>query len=284
MIKKDIPLNNDANTKTFSVKVPTWAWQLLNIIAESREHGTNGNDLLKKCLMFIIETAKIDGPVPAEFQTLLNMLKLDTSWHDAFNFADVDAQMDIAQIILILQQYADGKPRKGFGLVMIDKPFMGESKINYCVDDILERVTEVAMQGLYKMLRQIGTSLGSQSMRETLTILCESKVIDILDQMDAEEMPGVGVFHDFGKAIEYGNKQKSYRHRTPDSLANSQQQTICFDDDDRETADTEAVMGTGTMCSSQTSQGACPRDLDNDEAPEDDISEALGFRPFDQEP
>lgn len=263
MTKKDIPLNNDANTKTFSVKVPTWAWQLLNIIAESREHGTNGNDLLKKCLMFIIETAKIDGPVPAEFQTLLNMLKLDTSWHDAFNFADVDAQMDIAQIILILQQYADGKPRKGFGLVMIDKPFMGESKINYCVDDILERVTEVAMQGLYKMLRQIGTSLGSQSMRETLTILCDSKVIDILDQMDAEEMPGVGVFHDFGKAIEYGNKQKSYRHRTPDSLANSQQQTIRFDDNDRETADCEAT---------------------EDEAAEDDISEALGFKPFDQEP
>lgn len=25
MTKKDIPLNNDANTKTFSVKVPTWS-------------------------------------------------------------------------------------------------------------------------------------------------------------------------------------------------------------------------------------------------------------------
>ena len=81
--------------------------------------------------------------------------------------------------------------------------------------------------------------------------------------MDAEEMPGMGVFHDFGKAIEYGNKQKSYRHRTPDSLTNSRQQTIRFDDNDRETADCEAT---------------------EDEAAEDDISEALGFKPFDQEP
>ena len=130
MNKKDIPLNSDeGNTKTFSVKVPLWAWQLLNIIAESREHGTNGNDLLKKCLMFIIETAEIDGPVPVEFQTLLNMLKLDTSWHGAFNFADAEARMDIAQIVLILQQHDGNRPRQGFGLCMIDKPFCGESTI-----------------------------------------------------------------------------------------------------------------------------------------------------------
>ena len=69
MIKKDIPLNSgdEANTKTFSVKVPTWAWQLLNIIAESREHGTNGNDLLKKCLMFVI----VEGSNPSFTASLI---------------------------------------------------------------------------------------------------------------------------------------------------------------------------------------------------------------------
>lgn len=259
MIKKDILMNSDeGNTKTFSVKVPLWAWQLLNIIAESREHGTNGNDLLKKCLMFIIETAKIDGPVPLEFQTLLNMLKLDTSWHGAFNFADAEARMDIAQIVLILQQHDGNRPRQGFGLCMIDKPFCGESTITYCVDDILERVTEVSMPGLYKELRQAGVALESQSVRETLTHLCNAAIVEFLNELDAAEMPQVGTFHDFGKAVEYGNPTKRKPHRTPDSLANSQQ-TIKFDETDQARALEESHDG---------------RDLG------DIIDEEIGSRPF----
>ena len=130
-----------------------------------------------------------------------------------------------------------------------------------CVDDILERVAEVAMKGLYKELRQVGVAYGTDSLRETLTMMCDAQLIDHLNQMDADELPQVGNFHDFGRAIEYGKKHKRKPHRTPDSLANSQQR-IRFDDNDRETADCEAT---------------------EDEAAEDDISEELGFRPFDQE-
>ena len=57
--------------------------------------------------------------------------------------------------------------------------------------------------------------------------------------MDADELPQVGNFHDFGRAIEYGKKHKRKSHRTPDSVANSQQR-IVFDDYDREIADYEA--------------------------------------------
>ena len=264
MNKKDIPLNSgdEANTKTFSVKVPTWAWQLLNIIAESREHGTNGNDLLKKCLMFVIETAKIDGPVPPEFQTLLNMLKLDTAWHGSFNFADAEARLDIAQIILILQQHDGQQPRKGFGLCMIDKPFMGESKMTFCVDDILERVTEVSMPGLYKELRQVGVSLESQSVRETLTHLCNAAIIEYLRESDAAEGPQLGNFHDFRGSMETVQKYKRKPHLTPDSLC--KQQKIIFDDFDRDTGEGEAF-GTSTD-------------------PADAVEEAIGGKPFDVEP
>ena len=53
------------------------------------------------------------------------------------------------------------------------------------------------------------------------------------------ELPGYGEYHDFGKRIEYEKKFKRKPHRTPDSLANSQQR-IVFDDFDREIADYEA--------------------------------------------
>jgi hypothetical protein len=233
----------EENTKTFSVKMPTWAWQLLNIIAESREHGTNGNDLLKKCLQFVIETAKITGPVPPEFKALIDMLRLDASWHNSFNFGDVTATNDIAQIILILQQHegqgTTGKPREGYGMLMINKPFMGNATMTFCVDDILERVVEVSMKGLYRQLRQMGIVLGAESMRETLTTMCDAQLMDELDKEFQDELPQVGNFSDFGKAIEYGKKTKAKHHRTPDGEA-MRQQRIRFTDEDREAARKEA--------------------------------------------
>lgn len=167
----------EGNTGTVSVRLHKWAVKLLDIIAESREHGTNANDLLKKCIEFVIETAKITGPVPPEMKTLIDMLRLDAAWHSAFNFGDVTATNDIAQIILILQQHDGKQPRQGFGLAMINKPMIaGEQQtMTLCVDDILERVVEVSMKGLYRELREIGLALGTQSMRETLTMLCDAQ-------------------------------------------------------------------------------------------------------------
>lgn len=245
---------------TFSVKVTQEVYDLVNILCEGLQHGTNGNDLMKKFIQTFIESAKHDGPINPDMQMLLNMLKMEPGWHKAFNFADTTALTEIAQVILVLQQ----KGRKGFGLVMIDKPFMDDAKATYCVDDILERVTEVSMRGLYKQLRQIGVEIGSQSLRETLTVMCDAQTIARLEEMDREELPGYGEHHDYGKAIEYGRKHKRVPHRTPDSVAN-QQQRIVFDDYDREVADYEAKDWEGE----QRQHG-------------DDLPEGM-TRPFDQE-
>ena len=226
----------DSGTVTLSVKIPIWMADQLNAIAKTRGDDINANHLLALCLQFIIESAKHSGPIAPEFQTLLNMLKMDASWNSAFNFSKTDAQMDIAQCILILQQHDGKKPRKGFGLLMIDKPFMGDSTYTTCVDDILERVAEVSMLGLYKQLRQIGVQMDSKSLRETLTSLCDAQAIEYLNNIDNEELPGMGNFHDYGKAIEYGKRYKRKKHRTPDSLANSQQK-IVFDENDATTTD-----------------------------------------------
>jgi hypothetical protein len=148
---------------------------------------------------------------------------------------------------------------------MISKPFMEDARMTYCVADILERIVEVAMRGLYRELRQIGVAMESESMRETLTLMCDAQKIVNLKEQDREELPGYGYFHDYGRAIEYGNKHKRKLHRTPDSLANSQQRII-FDDDDREIADYEAKDWEGEQ-----------RNPENDEPP------AGMPRPFDQE-
>ena len=219
------------------MKVSQKTYDLLNILAEGLHHGTNANDLLKMFIHAFIESAKHTGPVSPEMQTLLNMLKIDEGWNRAFNFADPNAQTEIAQVVLILQQPG----RKGFGLTMIDRPFMGDAHTTYCVDSIIERVSEVGMADIYKELRQVGVELETNSVRETLCLMCDAQKIANLKAMDEGEMPGMGD-HEYGKLIEWGNRTKRKPHRTPDSIA---QQKIMFNDFDRERG-VGAAFGTDT--------------------------------------
>lgn len=228
----------NAGVRNVSTKVPVWVADLLNIICKAR--GTDAYGLMQLVIEFIVETAKVSGPVPPQMQALLNMLKMDADWNKAFSFANPTATMDVAQVILVLQQHDGKQPRQGFGLAMIDKPFLpGETPVmTLCVDDILERIVEVSMKGLYKELRQIGANMESESIRETLTMLCDSALIDHLNSIDDAEMPKMGDFSDFGKIIEWGKPTKRKPHRTPDSLANSQMR-IVFEDFDRDLANME---------------------------------------------
>lgn len=222
----------DGGNATLSVKVTQETYELLNILAEGLQHGTNANDLLKMFVHAFIESAKHTGPVSSDIQLLLDMLKVEEGWHQAFNFADVNAQKKIAQVVLILEQPG----RKGFGMVMVSKPYIDKCWQTYCVDDILEQVVAVAMKGLYQELRDIGNSLGTESLRETLFSLCDAYRLTQGERDIEKEGPQLGNYSDFGRAIEYGNRAKRKKHLTPDSI----QTHIVFEDDDRETADMEA--------------------------------------------
>lgn len=249
MIGEQVQINNDG-TATVACKVPATWIPLLNIIAKSRDAVVN--DLLKMCLHFIIETAKVTTSPSPEMRALLNMMKLDANWASMFNYVS-NGKFDVAQAILVIQQSKDGKPREGFGLAMFNKPFMGcdlqsvsredDGYMTLSKDEILERVVELVM-GFddYKALRDIGNYLGSGSIRETLSHMIDAQLIDNLNQSDREEMPGYGEFHDFGKVIKWGNRTKRKPHRTPDSIA---QQKIMFNDFDRERG-VGAAFGTNT--------------------------------------
>ena len=197
---------------TFSVKVSQATYDLVNILCEGLQHGTNGNDLMKMFIQTFIESAKHDGPLTPEMKHFLNLLEMEPGWHKAFNFADVTAQTEVAQLILILQQ--SGK--NGYGLTMIDSPWMGEPTQTMCVDDIVERVIKVAMPVLHKRLSKVGKRLMCQSIRETLTLLSEYMNDSLDKEEEQSEMPGYGMYHDFGRAIEYGQRTKRVKHQSPD--------------------------------------------------------------------
>ena len=243
---------------SIATKVPIWISDLLTVLAKMR--GMEVYELLQLLVNGFIQAAKHNGPVTPDTQLLLDSLKLDVAFNKAFNFASPTARAEIAQLILILQQ-----PEKhGFGMKMVDKPFMDDVTETTCVDDIVERVIKVSMPGLHKKLDQIGQRLCCASLRETLILLSEYMDDSLNKEEDRIEMPGYGEHHDYGKQVVYGRKFKRVQHKTPDSI--SQQQTIHFGDIDRDIADNEAQEWEGSH--RQT------------EEPPEDMEELMGFRPI----
>ena len=189
-----------------------------------------------------------------EIRKLMTMMEADASWAEAFNLANPN-ELDVAQVILILQQ----KGKHGFGAVMIDKPWMGmkpkmvddldpmrgDPQMTENVDDILERVTEVCMHGIYRRLRLMGARMDCKNLSDVLLTMIDAQTIMDMDEESKVEMKGEALYDYRGRPIKYGVRTKAKQHRTPDSLANDQrikQQTIVFDDFDRETADNEVKL------------------------------------------
>ena len=63
-------------------------------------------------------------------------------------------------------------------------------------------------------------------MRETLFTLCDAYRLTKMDDELKEELPQLGNYSDFGRAIEFGKRTKQTKRRTPDGEANRQQRII----------------------------------------------------------
>ena len=194
--------------------------------------------------MFFYTLCKASAPMhelSPEIRKLMTLMETDAGWAEAFNMANPD-RLKVAQVVLILEQ----KDHKGFGAVMIDRPFMSDARMTECVDDILERVCEVTMHGIYRRLRLIGAEHDCKNLSDILLTMVDAQTILDMDEASKVEMKGEAMYDYRGRPIKYGARTKAKQHRTPDSLARDQrikQATIVFDDFDREAADTEATFG-----------------------------------------
>ena len=196
--------------------------------------GTNTYDLIQQFIYAMIRAASEQHDKSPEIQRLMDALDLDPGWQNAINLCAPNGKLKIAQMVLIVEQ----EDKQGFGMVMLDKPYMGDVQQTENVNLIIERVLEVGLKKIYKKLRFIKRDMRVNWLSDVLASMIDAQDLLNTEQADREEMPGMGDYHDHGKQVVYGNKHKRVPHRTPDSLANSQQR-IVFDDFDREVADME---------------------------------------------
>ena len=229
--------NNKENYVLLQTKISPQQADLLDAICNAL--GVNTYQIFQ---MFFYTLCKASAPMhelSPEIRKLMTLMETDAGWAEAFNMANPE-RLKVAQAVLILEQ----KDHKGFGAVMIDKPFMSDARMTECVDDILERVCEVTMHGIYRRLRLIGAEHDCTNLSDILLTMVDAQTVLDMDEASKIEMKGEALYDYRGRPIKYGARTKAKQHRTPDSLARDQrikQQTIVFDDSDRETADQEAT-------------------------------------------
>ena len=212
------------NYVLLQTKVKRREAERLDRIAKGR--GTNIYGLLQLMCQFIVRTASGEYNLSDDINRLLTLCHLEPGWKEAYNSCDPTADTEIAQEILILQQPG----RRGFGAVMVNKPFMGAWTETECVDDIIERIIEVCAPGVHKRLKRLCEIHESESILELLVLLTDAQVIVDLDEANRQEIQQADNIMSNGRAMVYGARTRRKKHYDPDTMP----QQIVFEDFDRD--------------------------------------------------
>lgn len=183
------------------------------------------------CYVIVKASAPMHALDP-RIQKLMTLMESDVGWQKAFNQCNPD-RLKVDQVIVILEQ----EGHKGFGAAMIDKPWMGESRQTECVDDILERVTQVLAPGIYKRIQKMEKRLGTDSLMDTLLTMLDAQELFEAVEGDRSEGPQMGDIAPNGKPLAYGKRTKRKKHFDPDTLP--EQVRIHFTDYDKRVAESE---------------------------------------------
>ena len=215
----------DERFEQLGTKIDPAMAEVLNACCDAM--GVDVYHLLQWFAYVVVKASSDLHALDPRIQKLMTMLDHDAGWQNAFNLCNPD-KLKVAQVILILEQ----EGHKGFGAVMIDKPWMGAMmRQTECVDDILERVCEVTMSGIYRRLRVMGADMECNNLSDILLTMLDVQDLLNAEERDTSEGPQMGEIAPNGRAVAYGKRTKRKKHFTPDTMPT--QRTI-FEDFDRD--------------------------------------------------
>lgn len=241
MTKKPKP--TDEKFVPMATKISPAAAEVWDAICQARQ--TDTYHMLQNFIYTMIRAAADPHALNPDIQKILTMLDTDAGWQKAFNLCAPNVKAKVSQVVLIMEQ----EGRKGFGAVMVNRPFMGHATMTECTDDILERVCEVTMRGIYRRLRLLGARMECNNLSDVLLTLIDSQtILDLAGDVQTEG-PQMGDRADNGHEYAYGKRTKQTKRRTPDTL--DLQQRITFTDADRQQADEEVARSSSDKTSGQ---------------------------------
>lgn len=203
--------NENEKYNVLSTKITPEMAEVLNTICDAMK--VDVYSLLQWFVYTLVRASSSLHELTPEIRKLMTMLESDHGWQHSFNLAN-PASLRVAQVVLILEQ----KDRRGFGAVMIDKPWMGEARQTECVDEILERVCEVTMKGIYRRLRLLGADMQCDNLSDVLLTMIDRQKNMMMEESEFDEMQGPADLTDSGKTYAYGKRTKTRQHLTPDTF------------------------------------------------------------------
>ena len=215
----------DERFEQLGTKIDPAMAEVLNACCDAM--GVDVYHLLQWFAYTIVKASAPMHNLDPRIQKLMTMLDRDAGWQNAFNLCNPD-KLKVSQVILILEQ----EGHKGFGAVMIDKPWMGmtpelvsdlnphraDPQMTENVDDILERVCEVTMSGIYRRLRVMGADMECNNLSDILLTMLDVQDLLNAEERDTSEGPQMGEIAPNGKAVAYGKRTKRKKHFTPDTM------------------------------------------------------------------
>ena len=218
-----------------STKVAAEVKEQLNRILN--QMGLNEYQWLQLMIEVTIRMMDDRHNLSAAMAKMIQMFRMVPGFKDAASLVDANAEGKIDAAVY----FVNVKGKKGYKPVMIERTwFDGQWNETHNVKSIVECVIQRCAPDSYMKLREHMQELECDSVFE-----CLMEMVDAY-HLVRPEMEIQSLFDDLrtdgGKGYAYGQKTKAKQKRSPDSLAADQrikQQTIVFDDDDRETADME---------------------------------------------
>ena len=215
---------DDVKFEQMATKISPAAAEVWDAICQARQ--TDTYHMLQNFIYTMIRAAADPHALNPDIQKILTMLDTDAGWQKAFNLCAPNEKTKVSQVVLIMEQ----EGRKGFGAVMVNRPFMGNATMTECTDDILERVCEVTMRGIYRRLRLLGAQMKCNNLSDVLLTLIEKQSNEEIDAENQREMRGPDNYTDTGREYAYGKKTKSIQHKGIDDY--DKQQPIRFSPSD----------------------------------------------------
>ena len=225
--------NFDEKFGSIATKVSAESKQQLNRILERM--GMNYYEWFQLMAEVTIRIADDRHHLSEQMSKMIQMFQMVPGWKNPCSFCDPNAPAEVRAAVYLVQQEA----KKGLKPVLCERGwFDGIWSQTENVADIVEYIIEQCMPTSYKWLRQHMAELECNRVFECLMLMADAATLNRLDE-EIAQMFGDNQRSEYGGAVVYGQKYKRKPHRTPDSLANSQQ-TIHFDDFDRETGEGDA--------------------------------------------
>ena len=148
----------------------------------------------------------------------MNILEHMIGWRNNFNVADPNADPEISEATYYLN---DKNGKKGIRVVHVERPFFGDWKQTFNLQQILERFMCLTFPSLYRRLRYIAYCRQCTSILELLLeIVGELEREE--DKKDLQQPFEDATRSEFGQDIKYGQRTKRKHHKEIDSMFNDE--------------------------------------------------------------